>query len=175
MKRFNLLDLAILFGLGLCGVFSYFGYRLYSAGFQELLKFEENEENRVRLSQGFSRAKPEHISFALHSKLPAYLRRSVALGDAEIRELYQEFPMKILAIEPMGARRGESLLLLSGKAARTSSGLILTGFERPVRLGEQFQFSTKKYRLSGSIVRIFRNPIDPKDFAGIARQLQSQL
>ena len=175
MRKFNLIDFSILIVLGLAGALSYFGYQLYSIRFQELLKFEEREENKFRLSQGFSRAKPVRISFVLHSKLPAYLRRSVAPGDKENREVYQEFPMSLFAIEPIPAGRDAHLLLLGGKAAETSSGLILTGLKRPVRLGEWFRFATKKYRLSGVIVRIFRNPIDPQDFPDIARRILNQL
>ena len=175
MRKFNLIDFSILIGLGLVGALSYFGYQLYSVRFQELMKFEEREENKFRLSQGFSRAKPVHISFILQSKLPAYLRRLVAPGDAENKEHYQEFPMSLFAIEPIPAGRDAHLLLLGGKAAETSSGLILTGLKRPVRLGEWFRFATKKYRLSGVIVRIFRNPIDPQDFPDIARRILNQL
>ncbi len=175
MRKFNLIDFSIFIGLGLAGALSYFGYQIYSARFQELLKFEEKEENRVRLSQGFSRAKPVHISFILQSKLPAYLRRSVAPGDKENREVYQEYPMSLLAMEPIPAGRDAHLLLFGGKAAETSSGLILTGLKRPVRLGERFRFSTKKYRLSGVIVRIFRGQIDPRDFPDIARRMLNPL
>ena len=78
-----------------------------------------------------------------------------------------------LALATLAARGGISVRY--SRAAETSSGLILTGLKRPVRLGEWFRFATKKYRLSGVIVRIFRNPIDPQDFPDIARRILNQL
>ncbi len=173
--RINFIDLSVFIGICLAAGLSVIGHRIYTAEHRRLVEFETREENRLQRAQGFSRAKPVHISFILHSKLPAYLRRSVAPGDAENRETYQEFPMRLLAMEPISAGRDAHLLFLGGKAAETSSGLILTGLKRPVRLGERFRFSTKKYRLSGVIVRIFRSPIDPRDFPDIARRMLNQL
>ncbi len=175
LGRINPIDLSAFIGICLAAGLSVIGHRIHTAEHRRLVEFEIREENKFRRAQGFSRAKPVRISFILQSKLPAYLRRSVAPGDTENREVYQEFPMSLLAMEPIPAGRDAHLLLLGGKAAETSSGLILAGLKRPVRLGERFRFSTKKYRLSGVIVRIFRGPIDPRDFPDIARRMLNPL
>ncbi|MFQ5912336.1 MAG: DUF4330 family protein [Nitrospinota bacterium] len=172
LGRINLIDLVALVAAVLLAGLFVFGYRLYSSGYRELVRQEIKDEAKWAPRQSYSTSKTSELALILYAKIPGYFRDEISVGDAETWSQETDFPLKLLALQPVAGKPGRFFLLLGGKVPKSATGMWFAGRGRPLRIGETFPFMTKNYKISGEIIRVLPGKIDSKSLPHLTRDLR---
>jgi hypothetical protein len=169
--RLHLIDLAAIIGVCLLAVLFVLGYRLYSSNYRKLVRQEFKDEIKTGPPGAFVKGGSAKVVVVLYAKMPRYLRQAVSIGDRELKTAETGFPLKILAIRRADGKPGAYFVLLGGEVGVASTGVFFAGIGRAIRLGETLAIATRKYRVTGTIVRILPGDADPSEFASFLKRI----
>ena len=169
--RIHLIDLVALIGVCLLAVLFVLGYRLYASNYRKLVRQEFKDEIKTGPPGPSGKGDLAKVVVVLYSKMPRYLRQAVSVGDRELKTGERVFPLKILAIRRADGKPGAYFVLLGGKVGVAPTGVLFAGIGRAIRLGETLAIATRKYRVTGTIVRILPGDADPGELASFVKQI----
>ena len=169
--RLHLIDLAALIGVCLLTVLFVLGYRLYASNYRKLVRQEFKDEIKTgppgpSVKEGLAK-----VAVVLYAKMPRYLRQAVSVGDTELKTAETSFPLKILAIRRADGKSEAYFVLLGGEVGVAPTGVFFAGIGRAIRLGETLAIATRKYRVTGTIVRILPGDADPSELASFVKRI----